>query len=304
VFVAATNKQEIIWSEDGETWFPADTLSEMNTGANYVFFGNNEFILATRDVTSGETAKWAKSTDGKAWTAVAGPTGGSGRNEGRAAGGGAYGNGAWVIGSSSGNIFVPAAATTETSSPSWTAKATNIQGINWVNGAAFGNGVFVITGMGGKIAWSSDTATWTWNDVSPKEQEETEETEENEEIEAANLFSGTVNSVVFGNGRFMAVGGKPNIAVTSTDGKNWTQTGGINIDGTDDYIHVGYGADVFIAGREKDGLASYTTNDGKSWMSITDTKLTGITGIAYGAGKYVMVGATSAGPAIAYSIPE
>jgi hypothetical protein len=66
---------------------------------------------------------------------------------------------------------------------------------------------------------------------------------------------------------------------------------------------VGYGADVFIIGHEDSGEASYTT-DAHNWTPITDSKLTSITGIAYGAGTFVMVGAAGDNSAIAYSTPE
>jgi hypothetical protein len=281
LFVAATNAREIIWSADGTTWQSAngDLAAIMNTGANYVFFGNNKFIVAARNLTTNsESTQWAESADGKTWTAVAGPSG-------RAAGGGAYGNGVWVLGSNSANVFVQAGS-------NWETKATGIEGINWVNGVAFGKGKFVISGMGGKIAWSSDAATW--NDVTPKDSG------------GENLFgTGSVNSVAFGNGQFVAVGGpggSQNIAVTSSDGEAWTQTGDIKIAATTNYIYVGYGAEVFIAGHE-DGSAAYTA-DAHNWTLIADTKLTKITGIAYGGGKFVMVGTDAEGPAIAYSTPE
>jgi hypothetical protein len=276
LFVAATNNKEIISSTDGVTWSSVTNHPDMHTGANFVFFGNNEFILAVRD-NDGQN-KWARSADGKTWEAVNGLV--------RSAGGGAYGKGAWVIGSNGGNVFF------SKNSTAWTTKATGIADINWINGVAFGKDVFVITGMGGKIAWSGDTDTW--NDVSPTGK-------------GANLFGGgVVNSVVFGNGRFMAAGGGAsdinNIAVTSTDGKTWTQTGETKETSMDDRIYLGYGDRVFIIGG-RNGSAAYTA-DAHNWTLIADTKLTRVTGIAYGNGKFVMVGLNASGPAIAYSIPE
>jgi hypothetical protein len=243
----------------------------MNTGANYVFFGNNEFILAGRD---NPGTQWAKSTDGKTWTAVTGLGV-------RAAGGGAYGNGAWVLGSNGHNVLVKA------DSGDWATKDTGIAdpNINWVNGVAFGKGTFVITGMNGRIAWSGDTLAWT--DVSP--------------LDSSNepLFgTGAVNSVVFGNERFVAVGGSPNIAVTSTDGKTWTQTGSIGIITERDFLYAGFGGGVFLAGHQNGGW-SYST-DAEKWTAIPSVPLEGSTGIAYGNGQFVMVG----GAKIAWSTPE
>jgi hypothetical protein len=63
---------------------------------------------------------------------------------------------------------------------------------------------------------------------------------------------------------------------------------------------VGYGAGVFLIAHESGGTvpASFST-DAVHWTAISDTKLAGVTGIAYGAGKFVMVGGTG----IAYSSP-
>jgi hypothetical protein len=295
VFVAATNAKEIIWSSDGVTWHSADgdVAALLNTtGANYVFFGNNEFILAARNnPPEGETVKWAKSTDGKTWTAVTGP--------GRAAGGGAYGNGGWALGANGGNVFGSADST------NWTAKPTGIADINWVNGVAFGSSKFVITGMGSRIAWSSDTTTW--NDATPKDNTGKPLFGGALNDDGTISSGGTINSVVFGNGRFVAAGGpggSQNIAVTSTDGIIWTQTGNIKLTATTNYIYLGYGAGVFIIGHE-DGSAAYTIDaDAYNWTLIADTQLTKITGIAYGNGKFVLVGTDAVGPAIAYSTPE
>ncbi|MDR0877937.1 MAG: hypothetical protein LBN21_07775, partial [Treponema sp.] len=174
---------------------------------------------------------------------------------------------------------------------------TGISSIGWVNGAAFGKGKFVIGSTGGVIAYSNDGNTWV--DVTPKDSEDN------------NLFGagggsgaqGAVNSVVFSadKGLFVAVGGNSGmapIAATSSDGITWTQTDDIKIAETNNYIYVGYGAGVFLIGYE--GASWSYSTDAYKWTTIDDAKLEKTTGIAYGAGKFVMVG----GDEIAYSIPE
>jgi hypothetical protein len=104
VFVAATwNPAKIIWSEDGETWQEAEGVSAdsiNNAGSNYVFFGADEFVVVDRSSGSGEKGKWLKSANGKTWNAL---------NSGatlRSAGGGAYGNGVYVIGAPKAILYI------------------------------------------------------------------------------------------------------------------------------------------------------------------------------------------------------
>jgi hypothetical protein len=164
--------------------------------------------------------------------------------------------------------------------------------------------------MNGVIAWSSNPTED--DDPEAEDYPTVWQVATYEDSEGSSLFgsSATVNSVVFGSGRFMAVGGtgtnennaSQNIAVTSSDGITWTQTGDTKETSQNNYIYLGYGAGVFITGGN-DGSAAYTT-DAYNWTLIDDTKLTKITGIAYGGGKFVMVGTDATGPAIAWSTPE
>ncbi|MDR1947851.1 MAG: hypothetical protein LBQ38_00490 [Spirochaetaceae bacterium] len=289
VFVAVTNAQEIFWSADGETWQTATAgyADLMSTTNQYVYFLNDQFVLVDR---GGAGGNWAKSTDGKTWTKIAGAP------AARAAGGGAFGNETYVIGSNGSTVY------TSVDLAAWTAKeATGVSRtsgettvpINWINSLAYGKGQYVIGGGGGLIAHSGDLDAWeiiSW-------------------AKSADLF-GTgnndyVNQIVFSadKGLFMAVGGPSGgqaIAVSSQDGITWDQTGDIQIGTNDNRIYLGYGAGVFLTAFGS--LASYTT-DAYTWTPVTDTKFgtNAINAIAYGAGRFVMVGG---GGTIAYSIPE
>jgi hypothetical protein len=299
VFVAATAANlgqginaKIFWSVDGVTWTETDqNLSDVLTGTHnhYVYFFQdiNTFLVVDRrgsNSDNGAGGNWAKSTDGKTWTKI------TGLSDVATAGGGAYGNGTAIIGSTGSNIIVWQDKV-EALTNYWTQKATGVTGINWINGAAYGKGKFVITGMAGQIAYSGDAGTWTsvtW----PVD----------EEGISQNVFgTATVNSIVFDGSRFLAVGGKPGVAATSPDGITWTQTTDIKFDtGQNDYLYAGYGPGVLIATWQ--GAASYTT-DAYNWTLIEETQFgtNSINAIAYGAGKYVMVGG---GGTIAYSTPE
>jgi hypothetical protein len=309
VFVAATAanlgadpqvKARIFWSADGITWTEADVNNVlMGTNYHYVYFFNDigTFFVVDRrgsNSTNGAGGNWAKSTDGKTWTKI------TGLPDVATAGGGAYGNGTVVIGSSGSNIMVyqdEGGALTN-----WTQKATGVSRvtdptkdppstgvINWVNSVAYGKGKFVIGGMNGNIAYSTDkTATWKYGD-------------DIKWATGSNVFgNATINQIVFDGNTFLAVGGNPGIAATSPDGITWTQTDDIQLGTTSDYLYAGYGGGVFIATWQ--GKASYST-DAFTWTLIADTQFgtNSINAISYGAGTYVMVGV---GGTIAYSIPE
>jgi hypothetical protein len=307
VFVAATTanlgadpqvKAKIFWSTDGVTWTEADA-SDVLTGTNshYVYFFNDigTFFVVDRrgsNNSNGAGGNWVTSTDGKVWTKITGVP------DVATAGGGAYGNGAVVIGSSSSSILFSDNFTTTSST--WTSKATGVTRdptledqrtvvINWVNSVAYGKGKFVIGGMNGNIAYSTDkTATWKYGD-------------DIKWATGSNVFgNATINQIVFDGNTFLAVGGNPGVAATSPDGITWTQTGDIQLGTTSDYLYAGYGGGVFIATWQ--GNASYST-DAFTWTLIANTQFgtNSINAISYGAGKYVMVGG---GGTIAYSTPE
>jgi hypothetical protein len=291
-FVAVTDAREIFSSADGQTWQKVNPgYAEMSASTQYVYFFGEQFLLVDRGSNT-INGNWATSPDGITWTDI------SGAPAVRAAGGAAYGNGKAFIGSNGGNIYISdfSTLTSKATGLSRTNPGTGaVTTINWINAAAYGKGKYVIGGSNGLIGYSSDLETWTpisWTTGS-------------------DLF-GTgnndyVNQIVFSadKGLFLAVGGPSGgqgIAATSPDGITWTQTGGINITTDDNYLHVSYGAGVFLAAFGGD--ASYTT-DAHTWTAIDDTKFgeSAINGIAYGdgAGKFVMVGASGK---IAYSIPE
>jgi hypothetical protein len=291
-FVAVTNAQEIFWSANGQTWQKAEPgYAEMSATNNFVYFFNDRFLLVDR---GGAGGNWATSLDGKMWADIPDAP------EARTAGGGAYGNSKAIVGSNGSNIYVSDNFST------WTQKATGINRvtdpdadppattpINWINSAAYGNGIYVVGGGGGLIGYSGNLDTWTnfsWTTGS-------------------DLFgiggNDYVNQIVFSDdqGLFLAVGGPSGgqgIAATSPDGITWTQTGSINITTNNNYLYLSYGAGVFLTAFGN--VASYTT-DAYNWTKIADTKFgdSAINGIAYGAGKFVMVGS---GGTIAYSTPE
>jgi hypothetical protein len=281
------------WSSDGVTWTKAvdnesDAVAAFDKSNMHVAFCNNVFIAVGG---SSNNVNWAKSTDGKTWTAI-GNTTASQADSNFNAKGSAYGNGYYVISGSGGRI----AYATDPGS-TWTIVANDADGTNFggssstafINAIAYGNGKYVAGGGGGTSVYTSvPSTTWTSADATKT------------------VFdAGFINSLVFAGGRFVAVGGSddgPGKAAYSTNGIDWTQSGDIKI-GTDTKINgIAYGGDVFVSVDNK-GNASYSTDSGIKWTLIADTKFEGsaINGVGYGNGKFVMVGADGK---IAYSTPE
>jgi hypothetical protein len=289
VFVASTRStgndtpNHVYWSEDGVTWTEANggyqALMTSNKKQTTAFL-NNRFVIFEGSSGVDDNGKWIQSTDGKEWTQTRtnAPTGVVGA---------VYAGGNYIFGGQGGTILFGSALETIGQID------LNSTGINWINGLAFGKNKLVATGMSGKILYATLDDLTLWTDTG---------------VDLFGTNSGAVvNQVVFGNGVFLAVGGPQtgsNIGMRSSNGVSWEQTGDLKLTAQNNYTYVGYGAGVFLAGDSK-GSASYSNNNGVTWAAITDTKFNGdttaIQGIAYGAGKFVMVGT---GGRIAYSIPE
>jgi hypothetical protein len=291
VFVASTRSTgndalcHVYWSADGVTWAEANgnygALMSNNKKQTTAFL-NNRFVVFEGSSNVNDNGKWIHSTDGKTWTQTRtdAPTGVVGA---------VYAGGNYIFGGQGSKILagpelvnVPVKVTVSST------------GINWINGLAFGNNKVVATGMSGKILYTSLDDLTLWTDT------------------GVTLFgtnsSDVVNQVAFGNGTFIAVGGPSsgtNIGMKSSDGVTWNQTGDLKLTAQNNYTYIGYGAGVFLVG-DSNGSASYSIDNGASWTVITNTifndgATNAIQGIAYGAGKFVMVGVKGK---IAYSIAE
>jgi hypothetical protein len=131
----------------------------------------------------------------------------------------------------------------------------------------YGNGKFVaIQAGGGKLVATTDGINWTWEGVMP----------------LAEYWS----SIVYEDGKFVAVGGGGKIAV-STDGIDWAEVlAGASLD----LVDLAYGAGKFVA-LSSSGRA-ITSTDGADWTEsvvLDDDVARGWNSIAYGDGKFVAV---------------
>lgn len=284
VFVATGTSGYAAWSNDGITWNATSNVTAFGTSNMHVYFGGDAFIATGG---SSNNKNWAKSTDGKTWTAI-------GTDETNFnAKGGTYGNGKYLISGSQGRIAYSSDGTSWTTLANTATQFTGSGGGSFINAVAYGNGKYVAGGGGGQVVYATDPAgTWTNVDVAtgPK----------------AIFDGGFINGLAFGNDRFIAVGGQDSgtgKAAYSTDGATWTQAGDIKIGDATTINGIGYGSRVFVA-VDKSGKASYSIDSGVTWTLIDDTKFssdtTAINSVCYGNGKFVIAG----GGKIAYSIPE
>jgi hypothetical protein len=117
------------------------------------------------------------------------------------------------------------------------ASATGIAGL-----PAYGNSKFIIVNDNGNVAYSEDSgASWTTT--------------------ASALTSSTWTSVVYGNGRFAAIGTANKVAY-SFDGITWYEN---IIEDDDTFYTVSYGAGIFVASGNTSKLAK--SEDGKVWLT-------------------------------------
>ena len=137
---------------------------------------------------------------------------------------------------------------------------------NYLNGIAYGNGLFVAVGIYGTIITSPDGITWTQR------------------------TSGTSNhlqGVVYGDGLFVAVGSEyPNESIlTSTDGITWTERGtGLTNKGL---ISVTYGNGLFVIAGDQ---ALLTSSDGITWSDRYTQDMSLLSCVGYVNGLFTVGG--------------
>jgi len=151
---------------------------------------------------------------------------------------------------------------------------------NDIEAIAYGNGKFVASGGGGKMAYSIDNGiTWT-------------------AINTGTIFdytynesthSSTIRAIAYGNGKFVAGGEMGKMAV-STDGTTWTAVADSTF-GTNYIKAIAYGNGKFVAVGYYGKMAVST--DGTTWTAVANNTfiaLYPILSIAYGNGKFVAGG--------------
>lgn len=203
---------------------------------------------------------------------------------------------------------LPAAAPINT----WTSIAPALPPLR-AESCAFGNGMFVAVGDIGNVLTSSDGMSWTHRNIGSAAQL-------NCVIFAAERFvvggtydrktgrtpiyvsfdgvgwrpaesgvtlKGAIVSIAYGDGRFVAADLRGSI-LTSSDGLNW-QTSSWTIPAGDFPNSLAFGNGVFILTGRKDKV--WISADGRTWAEHSSGVASGLNSIAFGAGRFVAVGA-------------
>ena len=163
----------------------------------------------------------------------------------------------------------------------WVGLITNPFGASVIYSVAYGNGVFVAVGAGGKIARSTDYGV-TWGAL------------------IANPFGGNdIRSVAYGNGVFVAAGVGCDLARSTDYGVTWGALIANPFGGGTTIYSVAYGNGVFVA-TTAFGQIARSIDYGATWGSLIANPFgNGIFSVAYGNGVFV---ATTAFGQIARSI--
>ena len=163
---------------------------------------------------------------------------------------------------------------------------TSTDGLNWtspvnigflgIKGVAYNNGVLVVCGIGGKVAFSTDNAiTWTV-------------------ITVGKSYDDWRQGVTFGNGKFL-ISNKGRIAY-SNDGMTWAGPVSVIINSNNEYWKTKVFTRVIYDGEKFcgiDGTSFFTSNDGLIWNTPILTHASQqLFNITYGNGIYVAVGYT------------
>ena len=137
---------------------------------------------------------------------------------------------------------------------------------------AFGNGVWVAGGGTGTISVSTDTVTWTTQNI--------------------NFASTSLNTIGYGNGLWIAAGGGGVIRTSTNNAVTWSTTGPSV--GSSSFYDMAFGGGRFII-TSGSSFAPTTTN-GTTWTntSIFDVSEGFVYGIGYGNGQWVAVGTQGA----------
>jgi hypothetical protein len=274
-------QSRMAYSTDGETWTHVANTTFINGQINGIAYGSGRYVAAGAANIDATTGNRTYSTDGTNWTAV---------SDGIFFQGGTMGRGYDVMAITYGNgKFVAGGIQSKC--------AYSTDGITWVDvseatydifnaaailGLAYGNGKFVAVGpvglgggTSGKIAYSTDGVTWT-------------------AASNSTFTSATINSVVYGDDKFVAVGASGKIA-HSTDGITWTAVSNSGF-GTTDINSIAYGDGRYVAVGDTSKIA-YST-DGINWTAIpsansgfgANNQENHIYGVAYGNGRFIAVG--------------
>ena len=147
----------------------------------------------------------------------------------------------------------------------WTVRLTT--GCTALTGITYADGRFLAVGYPGKVFTSTDGAAWN---------------EQTLELQASPY------KVAYGNSRYVAVNGGSGILL-SLDGTTWTER---TLPGDIQLEEITYAASLFVAGGRDVSYKGVimTSPDGSMWSRHDLGIPGGVTGVAFGSGRFVAVG--------------
>jgi hypothetical protein len=276
-----------------KTWLAAESAVDPRLMINKAAYGNGVFAACGYDDRSGAWNSYAAwSVDGVTWTeAEPGYRAAFGPDNMHVF----YGNG-WFIASPSGagNNHWARSADGKTWEPTGSL-ATNFNG----KGGVYGNGYWLISGSGGRIAYSTDTLNWTVLSAA-------DTTFDNPGGGPRNF----INALACGQGKFVAGGGSGHVACAANPAGPWQTTpktktvegwpnGGELVEVIFDEWFINsmvfaedQGRFAAVGGLDGGpGKAAYS-DDGVNWTQAGDIAPVGlgckVNGIAYGGGVFVL----------------
>ncbi len=173
-------------------------------------------------------------------------------------------DGLWVVAGDIGELM------TSTNGTSWTARNSGF-GSSHIEDVAYGNGLWVACGGDGKISTSTNGTSWTARNSG---------------------ISVSINSISFGQGKFIATIRNSSTLITSTDGVNWSSGGNCSIS---NLVCIRYCNGLWIASGTLRGLA--ISPDGVHWTtksSEIDEDVNGISAALDSHVSMVLVGDSGA----------
>lgn len=247
-----------------------------------IAFGNGRFLVAGSYSGIATGARIATSPDLVNWTSQTLPPGvpptALGQEYSFTAA--AFGNGQFIVGASGRPLTnTQKIIVSSDSGATWTfrdVKLSDVWGLDYVNGLWVATGNSNQSGpQTANLTTSVDGITWT-----PR----------------ATGSGDDLNAVAYGNGRYVAVGNNFQ-AVTSTDGVTWTRNVVTDADAASRDMTIHLRDIIFANGRfvaAAEGGRVYTSTNGLTWTThiIAPTAIR-FRGVAYGGGRYVVVGDTT-----------
>ena len=153
-------------------------------------------------------------------------------------------------------------------------------GVSWTSRLLFNNaalsalasdGTTVVTTSRGKLFTSTDLIDWAEVDL------------------LATDFGNEFDDVVYGNGKFVVIGGRGRGWIfTSDDGATWTEHQSIS-SGNEDFVSIAYGNGVFVAVGDSMAMS----NDGINW-NVVLPNIGLMWKVAFGNDTFVAVGTLGA----------